>query len=79
MSAENFSFEKSMAELETIVRSLEDGQLSLEESLIAFERGIKLVNVCNSKLNEAEQKVKMLVSNGNGGLDEQDFTISESK
>ena len=79
MATENFSFEKAMTELEVIVRSLEEGKLTLEESLKAFEQGIKLVNICNGKLSEAEQKVKILLSNGNGELEESNFTITENK
>ena len=79
MAAENFSFEKAMSELEVIVRSLEDGKLTLEESLLAFEKGIKLVNICNTKLSEAEQKVKILLSDGNGNVEESDFSVAENK
>ena len=79
MAVENFSFEAAMSELEVIVRSLEDGKLTLEESLLAFEKGIKLVNVCNTKLSEAEQKVKILLSDGNGNLEETDFKLTENK
>ncbi len=78
MTQQNFSFEKAMAELEIIVRSLEDGKLTLDESLQAFEQGIKLVNVCNKQLSDAEQKVKILLSDGNGSLEEKDFKL-ESK
>ena len=78
MAEQNFSFEKAMAELEIIVRSLEDGKLTLDESLQAFEQGIKLVNVCNKQLSDAEQKVKILLSDGNGSLEEKDFKL-ESK
>ena len=79
MAVENFSFEAAMSELEVIVRSLEDGKLTLEESLLAFEKGIKLVNVCNTKLSEAEQKVRILLSDGNGNLEETDFKLTENK
>ncbi len=73
MATKDFSFEKAMAELESTVRALEEGKLTLDESLAAFEKGIKLVNACNSKLTEAEQKVKILLSNDNGELIEEDF------
>lgn len=73
MATKDFSFEKAMEELELTVRALEEEKLTLDESLEAFEKGIKLVNVCNSKLTEAEQKVKILLSNDNGELTEEDF------
>ncbi len=49
-----------MKELETLVETLEQGDLPLEESLQAFERGVALTRVCQQALDEAEQKVKIL-------------------
>ena len=59
-------FEKSLAELEEIVSKMEQGDLSLEESLDAFEKGVKLSNDCQKALKTAEQKVNKLVAKGNG-------------
>ncbi len=73
MATKEFSFEKAMAELEETVRSLEDGKLTLDESLKAFEKGIKLVNACNEKLNSAEQKIKILLTDENGEITEKEF------
>lgn len=53
-------FEASMTELETLVESLEKGDLSLEDSLSQFEKGINLVKKCTQTLNKAEQKLKKL-------------------
>ena len=53
-------FEKSMTELETIVMQLEKGDLSLEDSLKQFEKGITLARKCQEVLNHAEQKIEML-------------------
>ncbi len=58
------SFEQSIDELETLVASLENGDLSLEESLSAFESGIKLTRECQQQLNDAEQKVSILTGEG---------------
>lgn len=55
-------FEKSMTELEEIVRQLEKGELSLEDSLKQFEKGITLARRCQDALNHAEQKIKMLAA-----------------
>ncbi len=55
------SFEESLLELENIVEKLENGQLSLDESLVLFERGIKLVKECNTRLKNAQQKVEKLI------------------
>lgn len=56
-------FEKSIAELETIVTQLEKGELSLEDSLKQFEKGITLARACQETLNQAEQKIEMLSTN----------------
>ena len=58
---EDLSLEASLAELEGIVRSLEEGELTLEESLKAFERGVSLIRRCNSLLDGAEQRIEILV------------------
>ncbi len=58
------SFEDSISELETLVDALETGNLSLEDSLSTFEKGIKLTKECQKQLNEAEQKVALLVGEG---------------
>lgn len=56
------SFEKSMTELEEIVIQLEKGELSLEDSLKQFEKGISLARKCQEVLNHAEQKIETLVT-----------------
>ena len=62
MSKKNtLNFEDSLQELETLVSSLEKGELSLEESLKTFEKGIKLTRNCQQSLNDAEQKVQVLL------------------
>jgi len=58
-----FDFEKALDELEKLVAVMEEGDLSLEESLKHFERGIALTRACQKALTEAEQKVQILVSN----------------
>ncbi len=59
------SFEESLAELESIVGKLENGQLSLDESLLLFDTGIKLVKECDTKLRNARQKVEKLIEENN--------------
>jgi exodeoxyribonuclease VII small subunit len=63
-SGETLDFEQSLAELEHIVENMEHGELSLEQALKDFERGIELTRACQKALQEAEQKVKMLVQKG---------------
>jgi len=59
-----FNFEQSLAELEGLVDAMEDGELSLEESLKAFEQGVRLTRECQQALAQAEQKVQILVKDG---------------
>lgn len=55
-------FEDSLKGLEEIVEQLEQGDISLEESLKSFEQGVKLTRVCQKSLQEAEQKVQILLA-----------------
>ncbi|MDG1463194.1 MAG: exodeoxyribonuclease VII small subunit [Gammaproteobacteria bacterium] len=60
--AKKIDLEKSLQELESIVETLEDGELSLEESLKHFEKGVKLSRECQAALKDAEHKVKILTA-----------------
>ncbi|MCP3672187.1 MAG: exodeoxyribonuclease VII small subunit [Gammaproteobacteria bacterium] len=62
-SSKTPSFEQAMAELESLVETMEQGDLSLEESLKSFERGVHLTRTCQQVLKEAEQKIQILSSN----------------
>ena len=57
-------FEAAIAELETIVKTLEEGDLALEKSLALFERGVTLSRFCHGKLEEAERRVDILNERG---------------
>ena len=57
-------FESAIAELETIVKTLEEGDLALEKSLQLFERGVQLSRFCHSRLEEAERRVEILNDRG---------------
>ena len=59
-------FEDALNKLEEIVHRMEAGDLSLDESLRAFEEGIKLVRLCSKKLEEAERRIDLLVKNEQG-------------
>lgn len=65
---QGYDFEKSLSELEQLVARLENGDLSLEDSLKAFEQGIKLTRECQTMLAKAEQKVQTLIAN-NGSIE----------
>jgi len=57
-------FEAAIAELETIVKKLEDGDLTLEQSLDLYERGVRLSRYCHGRLEEAERRVELLGEKG---------------
>jgi len=59
------NFEVSLKKLEKIIEKLEDGDISLEDSVKSFEEGIGLVKECQKQLSQAELKVKKLLDNGN--------------
>lgn len=69
-------FEQSLQQLEALVNEMEKGDLSLEDSLKAFEQGIKLTRECQSRLGEAEQKVHVLLEQ-QGQLQAQPFEQGE--
>lgn len=69
-------FEKALAELETIVRQMEDGQLSLEQSLEAFEQGVRLTRQCQQALAQAEQRVQVLIEQ-DGQVQSREFQTNE--
>ena len=58
------NFESAIAELETIVKTLEDGDLPLEKSLELYERGVQLSRFCHARLEEAERRVEILNERG---------------
>ncbi|EAT12317.1 exodeoxyribonuclease VII small subunit [Bermanella marisrubri] len=66
------NFEKSLKQLEELVDKLENSEYSLEESLKAFETGVKLTRECQKALSDAEQKVQILMEQ-NGESIAQDF------
>lgn len=68
----SLNFEQSLEELEDLVENMESGELSLEDSLAAFERGIKLTRECQTALQTAEQRVQKLIAE-NGKLVESPF------
>ncbi|MGH8353297.1 MAG: exodeoxyribonuclease VII small subunit [Pseudomonas sp.] len=65
-------FEQSLTELQNLVERLENGELSLEDSLTAFEQGIRLTRDCQAALAQAEQKVQILLER-DGELEEAPF------
>lgn len=60
---EEIPFEEALSELESLVETMEKGELSLEESLASFERGVALTRLCQQALKAAEQKIEILSTN----------------
>ena len=76
MSNKSATFEENMHRLEQIVRTMEQGEIPLEESLKLFNEGTALVQSCGKLLDEAQIQIKMIVPDENGQPVEEDF-ISE--
>lgn len=68
-AAEPVEFEKTLEELEALVERMESGELSLAESLTAFERGVALTRDCQSVLKDAELRVQTLMADGSEAED----------
>lgn len=73
MNQENKTFEENMGRLEQIVRAMERGDVSLEESLKLFQEGTKLVERCGKLLDEAELQVKKITQSPDGIPREESF------
>ena len=72
-------FEDAMKRLEEIVRSLEEGDVPLEDALRVFEEGMGLVKFCSNKLEEAQRKVTLLVQESGGGQTQVPFEPEEDE
>lgn len=68
MSAKGKKFEEELKDLEEIVAKIDSGELALEDSIAAFERGVALVRSLNHKLDDIERKVEVLSKNAQGDL-----------
>ena len=71
-------FETSLQKLEEVVRRLEGGSLSLEDSLKAFEEGVKHSSFCAKKLDEAERRVEVLLKRKDGTFTREPFEAEDS-
>jgi len=73
-NAEQPSFETALERLESIVKTLEDGELGLDAALELFEEGIRLSRFCHGKLEQAERRVEILLRNQSGELETVTFS-----
>ena len=74
---ENMTFESATARLEEILKLLERGNSSLDESLKLYEEGVALVRFCNEALDNAEKRIKILAPGVNGEMTQKDFFEEE--
>lgn len=74
---EQLSFEAALAELESIVRSLEKGETALEDSIVSYERGVALKNHCEKKLREAQAKIETITISKDGEASTAPFAEQE--
>jgi exodeoxyribonuclease VII small subunit len=73
---QELTFEEALLGLEKIVRELESGEIPLEQAIANFQEGMRLAKVCRDKLDEAEQKIEMLISD-TAGLNKKPFLPEE--
>ena len=71
-------YEKKLAQLEEIVKKLESGNLSLDESIAKYETALEYVKICNEMLENAEQRVKILTQGEDGTVSDRPFNQNEN-
>ena len=73
----NISFEEALLALEEIVRRLESSDTTLDDSLKSFEEAVRLVKLCNEKLDNARSRVSMLVEGEDGSVNDLPFDLND--
>ena len=76
---DKLNFEESLARLEEIVRALESGEKSLDDSMKLYEEGVRLIRVCSSELEGAEAKIKILKETLSGEIAESDMPVGNAE
>ena len=72
---DNKNFEEMMKDLENIAKDLESGELSLDESVSKFEKGMEISKECSKILEDAEKRISILIKGSDGEITEQDFEV----
>lgn len=67
------TFEKALSELEGIVEKMEKGEMTLDESIEMFQKGIELSDYCSKRLDEVEKRITILLQDEKGNISESDF------
>ena len=75
MAKANKSFEEAIVELELIVEKLEKGELTLDDSIEVFQKGIGLSKFCSKRLDEVERKISILVEDEKGDIKQEPFNV----
>lgn len=77
MAKKNKSFEEALIRLEEIVNTMEEGELSLDDTVKLYKEGVELAALCGGKLSDAKQQVTMLSAELDGQLIEKPFELKE--
>lgn len=77
--SKKIKFEEAFLRLENIAQQLESGEVSLEESLELYEEGMKLIELCNQKLNDAEKKIQILSKTADGTFQTEPLNTPEEE
>lgn len=72
---DNKNFEEMMKDLEKIAKDLESGELTLDESVSKFEKGMEISKQCSKILEEAEKRISILINNNDGEITEKNFDL----
>lgn len=67
------TFEEALSELEGIVEKMEEGEMTLDQSIEMFQKGIELSNYCSKRLDEVEKRITVLIKDDKGNISESDF------
>ena len=73
----NMSFEEAITKLEGQVKKLESGSMTLDESISSFEEAVKLIRVCNERLENAERRVRILTESADGSITDLPFDLND--
>jgi exodeoxyribonuclease VII small subunit len=77
MGKSSNSYEAAIEELEGIIEKMEKGEMTLDESVKFFQRGIELSKFCSKKLDEVERKITILLEKSDGETEEKDFMSAD--
>ena len=79
MAKKNKSFEDALSRLEEIVNIIEEGELSLDDTVKLYKEGVELASLCGGKLTDAKQQVTMLSADLDGQISEKPFELGEEE